>query len=252
MKTMLYYILKLYQKNKYENSKMIFNRIMRLPIYVIILFLVLIFSSILSFVSLEIFENLILNRIMMAVELISTIVLAFVSEKYSIDNSKVNMDEYINDCACIYKNVFQKYLKTEEQLSIMLERVNNEIAALQIKIDKRYDALMKINQILIVPIILAIITGLWDSTLDISVLIESSLIAIPIYLTLYAIIIAVIKILNYDIAWRKDNLQSLADDLQGIYDIMVTFKLSNNLLISSEESEVNNENGFEYNNEENG
>ena len=134
----------------------------------------------------------------------------------------------------------QEYYKSEEQLNILLGRANDEIAKLQIKIDKKYDDLKKLNQILIIPIILAIIKALWDSTSNISVLMETSLIAIMIYLTIYAVTIAAIALINYDIVRQKDKLQSFVDDLQGIIDVMDTFALSDNMLISNEEAEVNN------------
>ena len=136
--------------------------------------------------------------------------------------------------------MFQNYFKSKEQLNILLDRANDEIAKLQIKIDKKYDDLKKINQILIIPIILAIIKALWDSTSNISVLMETSLIAIMIYLTIYAVTIAAIALINYDIVRQKDKLQSFVDDLQGIIDVMDTFALSDNMLISNEEAEVNN------------
>lgn len=176
----------------------------------------------------------------MAVELGSTIVLGFSSEKHSVDNSTENMNEYINDCQILYKEVFQNYFKSKEKLNILLDRANDEIAKLQIKIDKKYDDLKKLNQILIIPIILAIIKALWDSTSNISVLMETSLIAIMIYLTIYAVTIAAIALINYDIVRQKDKLQSFVDDLQGIIDVMDTFALSDNMLISNEEAEVNN------------
>lgn len=81
---------------------------------------------------------------------------------------------------------------------------------------------------------------MWDSTSNISVLMETSLIAIMIYLTIYAVTIAAIALINYDIVRQKDKLQSFVDDLQGIIDVMDTFALSDNMLISNEEAEVNN------------
>lgn len=69
---------------------------------------------------------------------------------------------------------------------------------------------------------------------------ETSLIAIMIYLTIYAVTIAAIALINYDIVRQKDKLQSFVDDLQGIIDVMDTFALSDNMLISNEEAEVNN------------
>ena len=60
------------------------------------------------------------------------------------------------------------------------------------------------------------------------------------YITIYAVTIAAIALINYDIVRQKDKLQSFVDDLQGIIDVMVTFALSDNMLISNEESEINN------------
>ena len=83
-------------------------------------------------------------------------------------------------------------------------------------------------------------------------LMETSLLAIMFYLTVYANIIAAIKLINYDLVWRKDKLQSFVDDLQGIIDVLVIFKLSDNMLISNQEQEVNNGNTTDRNNEGNG
>lgn len=237
---MLNLILKVYMNYKKENFKEIWERFRQLPIHIIALFIVILISAVLSFVAQAISANSILCWILMAVELGSTIVLGFYSEKRSVDNSTENMNEYINECQMLYKEVFQNYFKSKEQLNILLDRANDEIAKLQIKIDKKYDDLKKINQILIIPIILAIIKALWDSTSNISVLMETSLIAIMIYLTIYAVTIAAIALINYDIVRQKDKLQSFVDDLQGIIDVMDTFALSDNMLISNEEAEVNN------------
>lgn len=237
---MLNLILKVYMNYKKENFKEVWERFRQLPIHIIALFIVILISAVLSFVAQAISANSILCWILMAVELGSTIVLGFYSEKRSVDNSTENMNEYINECQMLYKEVFQNYFKSKEQLNILLDRANDEIAKLQIKIDKKYDDLKKINQILIIPIILAIIKALWDSTSNISVLMETSLIAIMIYLTIYAVTIAAIALINYDIVRQKDKLQSFVDDLQGIIDVMDTFALSDNMLISNEEAEVNN------------
>lgn len=237
---MLNLILKVYMNYKKENFKEVWERFRQLPIHIIALFIVILISAVLSFAAQAISANSILCWILMAVELGSTIVLGFYSEKRSVDNSTENMNEYINDCQILYKEVFQNYFKSKEKLNILLDRANDEIAKLQIKIDKKYDDLKKLNQILIIPIILAIIKALWDSTSNISVLMETSLIAIMIYLTIYAVTIAAIALINYDIVRQKDKLQSFVDDLQGIIDVMDTFALSDNMLISNEEAEVNN------------
>ncbi len=234
---MLNLIFKIYQKYKKEKFKSSLQCFRQLPIHIIIILLILVISAVLSFVALFSQKDLVWCWISMAIELGSTIALGFTSEKHSVDNSKENVDDYINECQNMYKNVFQEYYKSEEQLNILLGRANDEIAKLQIEIDKKYDDLKKINQILIIPIILVIIKALWDSTSNISVLMETSLLAIMSYLSVYAIIITAITFINYDIVWRKAKLQGFTDDLQGMIDVMMIFKLSDNILIPSDNAE---------------
>ena len=38
------------------------------------------------------------------------------------------MNDYINECQTMYKEVFQKYFKSKEQSNILLDRANDEIA----------------------------------------------------------------------------------------------------------------------------
>lgn len=140
---MLNLILKIYRNYKNTNFKEIWKRIGQLPIHIIVLFTVLLISAILSFVAQAKLGNSKWCWILMAIELGSTIALGFTSEKHSLDNSKENMNDYINECQTMYKEVFQKYFKSKEQLNILLDRANIEIAKLQIKIDKKYDDLKK-------------------------------------------------------------------------------------------------------------
>lgn len=238
---MLNLILKIYQKYKKENFKSVLQRFRQLPIHIIIILLILVISAVLSFVALFSQKDLVWCWITMAIELASTVALALTSEKHFIDNSNSDMDLFINRCQTIYVKVFQKYLKSKEHLNIMLGRANDEINKLQIKIDKKYDDLKKTNQILIIPIMLAILKALWSSTTDVSESMNTSLFAIMLYLAVYAIINVVVTLINYDYILQKNKLQNLADDLQGIIDVMVNFELFDNLLSSNKDAEDNSE-----------
>lgn len=117
---MLNLILKIYRNYKKTNFKEIWKRIGQLPIHIIVFLTILLISAISSFVVQAKLENSKWCWILMAIELGSTIALGFTSEKHSLDNSKENMNDYINECQTMYKEVFQKYFKSEEQLNIWL------------------------------------------------------------------------------------------------------------------------------------
>ena len=108
---MLNLILKIYRNYKKTNFKEIWKRIGQLPIHIIVFLTILLISAISSFVVQAKLENSKWCWILMAIELGSTIALGFTSE---------NMNDYINECQTMYKEVFQKYFKSEEQLNIWL------------------------------------------------------------------------------------------------------------------------------------
>ena len=60
---------------------------------------------------------------------------------------------------------------------------------------------------------------------------------IIVYLAVYAIIFVAIKAMNFDIVRREKLLQSFADDLQGIIDVIITFNCAENLQLPNNEIE---------------
>ncbi len=228
---------RLYQKYKKDNSKDVWKRLTSLPKHIILLFAILIISVVVSFVLQSKPENQIICLIPITFELISTIVLGFTSENYFIDYSPQDIDDYTNDCISMYEKIFEKRIKSKEQLYIFLDRANNEINKLQAIINEKQNELKHLNQILIIPIILIILKALWDSTLNIAVLLDVALSIIILYLAVYAIIVIAIKAMNFDIVRREKLLQSFADDLQGIIEVMITFNCTENLQLPNNEIE---------------
>lgn len=228
---------RLYQKYKKDNSMDVWKRLTSLPKHIILLFAILIASVVVSFVLQSKVENKIICFIPITFELISTIVLGFTSENYFIDNSPQDIDDYTNDCISMYKKIFEKRIKSKDQLHIFLDRANNEVNKLQAIIDEKQNELKQLNQILIIPIILIILKALWDSTLNIAVLLDVALSIIIVYLAVYAIIVVAIKAMNFDIVRREKLLQSFADDLQGIIDVIITFNCAENLQLPNNEIE---------------
>lgn len=244
---MLDLIFNLYLKYKKDNSNKIWRRLNRLPKYILVLFLLMIISAISSFVILFLFKNSLLYWIPLAIELLSTVILGFLSEKYFINNSQTEFNERVIECNNMYNKIFKKYSITDEQLHYILNNANNKISEMQNRIDKNHEPLTKLNQALFAPFILIILKAFWDSSNDFSDLIASSVYMIIAYVIIYALIFSVISLMNYDAVRYMNKWKCFANDLQAVIDVTINFKLSENVQLELEEHKTNNEKSLNSN-----
>lgn len=223
---MLDLIFNLYLKYKKDNSNKIWRRLNRLPKYILGLFLLMIVSAISSFVVLFLFKNSLLYWIPLTIELLSTVLLGFLSEKYFIDNSQTEFNERMIECKNMYDKIFKECITNNSQLYDILNEVNKRISEMQIRIDKNHEPLSKLNQALFAPFILIILKAFWDSSNNFTDLISSSIYMIIIYLIIYAIIFSIISLMNYDVVRQMNKLKCFSNDLQSITDVMINFSAS--------------------------
>lgn len=228
-------IFNLYLKHKEENYKKMWERFWKLPKYIIGLFASVIICAVLSFILLFALNNPVLYWIPFTIELLSVIVLGFSSEKYFIDRSQTEFNERANECKNMYQKVFKKCIKSDEQLYEIINMANNKITELQNKMEKKYDSIKKLNQVLLIPLVLIILKEFWDSSNDISILIEASLVIIILYLIIYNFMFPVISLINYDIIKQINKLKCFVNDLQEVINIMIDFRLSESVQLALKE-----------------
>lgn len=120
-------IFNLYLKHKEENNKKMWERFWKLPKRIICLFVSVIICALLSFILLFAFKDPILYWIPLAIELLSVILLGFSSEKHFIDNSQIEFNKYANECKIMYQEIFQKCIKSDEQLYEIIDMANKKI-----------------------------------------------------------------------------------------------------------------------------
>lgn len=232
-----------YLKFKKEHSSDLWEKINMFPKYLIVLFITSILSALVTLFVIFIFHNPLWAWILIAIELISTIALGFCTEKYSVDNSRTQIDNYINYCKDMYHFLYENHIKTEENVREILNRINKMIANMQIKLDKNYDGINKLMQVLFIPIILAILKSFFDSSSDFSGMVGFSVVIMVFTLIAYSLIIGGIKLMYYDDIRYQNKLKYFANDLQGVIDVMATFSISDdmkNVLISH--NHMNNDN----------
>lgn len=223
------FLFNCYLKFKKEHSSDFWEKINKLPRHLLILFIISIVSAVLSIGIFFVFENPLWNWILIAIELFSTIALGFYTEKYSVDNSQTQIDNYINYCKDMYCSLCDNNIKTEEHIHEILNRINDKIADIQLKLDKKHDEINKLMQILFIPIVLAILKEFFDSYSELSSMVESSVLVVIFTLLAYSIIISGNYLMNYDTIRCQNKLKCFASDLQGVLDVMVTFSISDDM-----------------------
>lgn len=228
------FIFNFYLKYK-ENSNKMWERFWKLPKYIIGLFASAIICAVLSLILLITLKNPILYWIPFVIELLSVIALGYSSEKYFIDKSQTEFNERAIECQKMYNDIFKKCIKSDEQLHNIINMANNKITELQNKMEKKYESLKKFNQTLFIPFVLIILKAFWDSSNDISILIEASLVIIILYLIIYNFMFPVISLINYDIIKQINKLKCFVNDLQEVIHIMIDFRLSESVQLALNE-----------------
>lgn len=223
------FIFNAYLKFKTEYSGGMLARIVKLPRHLLTLFFITIISAIVSIVLLFMIKNPYVYWIPAAIEIVSVIALGICSNKYNIDNNQKHSEKYIEYCRNLYKDFCKINVKTEQQFCEILNRTNKKISDIQTKIDKNIEITNKWMQTLIIPILLAVFKAFIDSEEDISVILNSSFFMMILTIVIYAFIIFGFSIINYDIKKQQNELKNYAEDLQSILDIMVTFKIADNM-----------------------
>lgn len=237
------FLFNCYLKFKKEHSSDFWEKINKLPRHLLILFIISIVSAVLSLGVFLVLGNPLWNWILIAIELFSTFALGFYTEKYSVDNSQIQIDNYINYCKDMYCYLCDNNIKTEEHIHEILNRINDKIADIQLKLDKKHDEINKLMQILFIPIVLAILKEFFDSSSELSSMVESSVLVVIFTLFAYSIIIGGNYLMNYDNIRCQNKLKCFASDLQGVLDVMVTFGISDDMKSLSIDDNDDNLNG---------
>ncbi len=223
------FIFNEYLKFKTEYFGGTLARIVKLPRHLVTLFFITIISAIASILLLFMLNNPYVYWIPTTIEIASVIALGICSNKYNIDNNQKHTEEYIEYCRNLYKDFCKKYVKTEKQFFEILNRANKKISDIQTKIDKNIEITNKWMQTLIIPILLAVFKAFIDSEENISLILNSSFFMMILTIVIYAFIIFGFSLINYDIKKQQNELKNYAEDLQSILDIIVTFKIADDM-----------------------
>lgn len=218
------YILYSYLKWHKDNKKSTIKEVLKLPIVAKILLLILVLSLVIG--SIMAFMNNEYTWIPILIETITCIISYFYTERFQIKNSMDNYEKYKKYCLDLYGWLNTFSIRTKDDIFEIKKRIELNYQQMQSDIEKKRQRIDKWMQILIIPIVLAIVNNLIDKQTDINKLLEYITSLVFLVAVAYVSIYSIITIINIFTQQRIKQFQNLADDLQGVIDIK--FGISNN------------------------
>lgn len=209
------------------------QRVRRLPILVIICSILLVACAIIGLILLY-HKVAQWYWIAVIIELFCTIAIGIKCEEYKINHHQEQLIDYINYCKGLYKMFKDNYIKNDEQLQKIFDKVNFKINEIQTSKKAQVETVNKWMQILFIPIILVVITAIAESEINIQGIIELSSLLIIGTLTVYSLVIGGIYLMTYDTTLHLQKLKYFAEDIQGVLDAKIYFDISDDMKKSDE------------------
>lgn len=211
------YLFYSYLKWQKDNNDSSIKKLLKLPKPAIVLLILLSISCITTIILL--FIQLSLSYIALAFEFIIVVITFFYSERMLIKTSINNLESYRNYCFKLYTWICTFSVTEKEDINELMNRIlesKNNLAIIKVRQLERIDRWM---QVLVIPIVLAIVNNLISKQTDINQVTVYILTILALFATIYFFIYAAIAAMNIFNKKKINQYQIFADDLQGIIDV---------------------------------
>jgi hypothetical protein len=191
----------------------------RIPGTIIVLFVAVFASMVVGIGSLFLATNRWISVNAVVCEMVFALVFHWSIENYSITNSQKQMDRYWEYCTKLKNVLSEANVHTKEDIVEMMGRLEKKIQ--EIKADRQAGnaVLMKLGEIIAIPVILAIITTSIEKMTKTEEMIEfvtNLLLAAGI---LFATIFAAYELFRFPIKHKMEQMIEFYEDLQGVLDL---------------------------------
>ena len=205
-----------YQK---ENNKEKWKRLRRTPWY-LWLFLVVLFVFLVTTVILScVISNPIPVLILEFLELIAMCCTYFISENYMVETSKSTLQTYANTRKNLNEWLKSVHINNEDDKKLLLSRLKEYISLQEAKQERTADRRDKWLQVLVIPVILTLMTTIIANQKDVSSIIKSVITIMLIFGLVYGIIVFFRAVNELPIKRKINQMKCFADDLQSTMDM---------------------------------
>ena len=220
------YLFYSYLKWQKENKDSTIKKLFQLPKSAIIIMIVFIIISI-SGLILSIKQSG-LAYVAILFQFIVLFIFIIYSERILINISMTNLERYRNYCIKLYTWISEFSISEKDDINELMNRIIDSMNNL-IKIqDKQKEKIERWMQVLVIPIILAIVNNIISSKTDISIVTAYILTILALFASIYLLICFVILVRNIMNKMRINQYQSFIEDLQGIIDVKFGILSGNN------------------------
>lgn len=165
------------------------------------------------------FVNLKLLYIPFVVLIILTALTDYLSEKNQIHQSTASFDHYKEYSVDLFEMISSYNISTKDRISELIDRLAGKRKEIQSSINKKIETTNKWTQALIIPITLAVISGVFSlksNLTDAFVMVIGILLFVII---IYIVVREFISIMNFSKEVKIDNYSVFIEDLQAIVDL---------------------------------
>lgn len=218
------YIFDIYRQWRNKDNKNFFSKLLKLLLATIII-LFLLTMGIFGSLSLLIFSEYIGNWIIlpaMGIYVLCCLIANAYGKRFTTKQSKKRYQNYIGYCQSL-KTVLIDNLKQIEQdesyLTNIKTAIDDKIADMQKQYDKIFMSINNFQQILIIPITIALITGITGKDIPIEQIISISVVLALSTLILYLAIWGIASLLGLIIKDEINEYKQFSSDIAAVMDI---------------------------------
>ena len=220
---MEYHILNNYLKYQKEHSPSLMKELKKVPLHMLIItglaILCAIVGSIFAFT-----ENLKhIFWLFVLLEVVFAYILFISLDKWTIKHSDIELLDFKTYHKELYEWLKSISISSKEHIEILINRFNDILDGQIKEKEKRSDKIDKWMQTMIIPVVLAIITGIISAQKDIEEILVYTFSLIALIIMIYGVIWIIRSIIGIFQKKGQNNIEYFLCDLEAILDVMFIF-----------------------------
>lgn len=192
-------------------------KFLKLPLHIILLLAGTLISFVVTIAGIFI-NNPWVTWLPLIFEVACCIALYYCVENYQIKFSITDYFEYQKHCKNLAIWLEQFSLKTNEDISMLRDRLNARIATLKAEEENRTTRSDKWLQTLVIPVVLSVITNIITNQKDATTMITVTSAILLVFVIVYSCIAVIKNIVHFPQREKTRQMERFANDLQGLLD----------------------------------
>ena len=217
------HILNSYLKYQKEHSQSFFKEIVKIPIYMLVIFALSIVLLILSviFCFVDGLEWLFLP--FSIIEFILAFIVYILQERWEINHSDRELTDYKTYCKELYRWLGDYSITSKADIELLLNRLTCKVKEHNKHKKQLGDKIDKWMQTLIIPLIIAVVTALISNKTNIEEVLAYIFYLLAVVAIIYGLIWIIRSIVGFLENQKRSKMEYFINDLRGVIDVIFLF-----------------------------